>query len=497
MRPSLALPLALAVLLPTCAPAPAAAPATATGSAPATASATARPAYADVLIPDVPHVHQRPDFCGEACVEMALRKLGHPLDQDEVFARSGVNPALGRGAYTPELKTALESVGFDPGAVWFQVDEARADAELSTLFAAMYEDLRAGVPSIVCMHYGDGADSPEHFRLIVGYDAAADAVIYHEPAQEGAAYQRMPRSRFFALWPLKYKASTWTVIRFRLAPRDLSLATPAPATAGFSKAAYAQHVLALKEQTLPRLRGGFTVVVEPPFVVIGDGPAERVRASAARTVRWATEKLKQDYFTRDPERILDVWLFKDADSYDRHAPVVSGKVPDTPYGYYTAEHGALVMNIATGGGTLVHEIVHPFIEANFPDCPPWLNEGLGSLYEQSAEQDGHIKGLTNWRLAGLQAAIRKGRAPRFADLCAMDAQAFYDDDHVGTNYAAARYLLYYLQEQGLLQRFYREAYADRGIDPTGYRALVRVLGDPVMSAFQRRWESFVLGLSFP
>ena len=24
------------------------------------------------------------------------------------------------------------------------------------------------------------------------------------------------------------------------------------------------------------------------------------------------------------------------------------------------------MNISTGGGTLVHEIVHPFIEANFP-----------------------------------------------------------------------------------------------------------------------------------
>ena len=35
------------------------------------------------------------------------------------------------------------------------------------------------------------------------------------------------------------------------------------------------------------------------------------------------------------------------------------------------------MNISTGGGTLVHEIVHPFIEANFPACPPWLNEGLG------------------------------------------------------------------------------------------------------------------------
>jgi len=47
----------------------------------------------------------------------------------------------------------------------------------------------------------------------------------------------------------------------------------------------------------------------------------------------------------------------------------------------------------------VHEIVHPFMAANFPDCPAWFNEGLASLYEQSSERDGKIIGLTNWRLA--------------------------------------------------------------------------------------------------
>jgi hypothetical protein len=75
--------------------------------------------------------------------------------------------------------------------------------------------------------------------------------------------------------------------------------------------------------------------------------------------------------------------------------------PTTPYGYYSSTHKALVMNISTGGGTLVHEIVHPFIEANFPNCPAWLNEGLGSLYEQCGEVDGHIHGYTNWRLPGI------------------------------------------------------------------------------------------------
>ena len=32
---------------------------------------------------------------------------------------------------------------------------------------------------------------------------------------------------------------------------------------------------------------------------------------------------------------------------------------------------------------LVHEMVHPFMDADFPACPAWFNEGLASLYEQS------------------------------------------------------------------------------------------------------------------
>ena len=83
------------------------------------------------------------------------------------------------------------------------------------------------------------------------------------------------------------------------------------------------------------------------------------------------------------------------------------------------------MNIATGGGTLVHEIVHPFVAANFPQCPSWFNEGLASLYEQSGEEAGHIHGYTNWRLAGLQKAIRGKRLGTFRRLCDTTTSQFY------------------------------------------------------------------------
>ena len=66
------------------------------------------------------------------------------------------------------------------------------------------------------------------------------------------------------------------------------------------------------------------------------------------------------------------------------------------------------MNIGTGGGTLVHEVVHPFIAASFPAAPAWFNEGLASLYEAVREKDGQFWGLPNWRLDGLKRAIRAG-----------------------------------------------------------------------------------------
>ena len=251
------------------------------------------------------------------------------------------------------------------------------------------------------------------------------------------------------------------------------------------------HVTELKKR-LPS--NDFTIVVQPPFVVIGDETAAVVKQRTDDTVKWTIDKLKQDYFTEDPKEILDIWLFKDSDSYERHTLELFKQKPTTPFGYYSSEHKALIMNIGTGGGTLVHEIVHPFMEANFPACPPWFNEGMGSLYERVGEEDGHIWGYVNWRLPGLQKAIRAGNLTPFEKLLAMDPNTFYGD-RSGVNYAQSRYLCYYLQEKGLLVKFYKQFHARQKNDPNGFQTLKAVLGESDMNQFQRKWERFVLGLS--
>ena len=239
---------------------------------------------------------------------------------------------------------------------------------------------------------------------------------------------------------------------------------------------------------------GFTILAEPPFAVVGDGSPAQVRRHAATTIRWAVDHLEAAYFEAPPTQTVTIYLFETARSYEDNARALFGEGPDTPYGYYSPTHHALVMNISTGGGTLVHEIVHPYMAANFPRCPSWFDEGLASLYEQSAEREGRIVGLTNWRLEGLQDALSAGRVPSFRELC-ESGRGFYTRDP-GSNYAQARYLCYWLQEQGRLRRFYREFRARVELDPTGYDTLFRFVG-PDMAAFRAQWERFVLGLRFP
>ena len=149
------------------------------------------------------------------------------------------------------------------------------------------------------------------------------------------------------------------------------------------------------------------------------------------------------------------------------------------------------MNINTGGGTLVHELVHPFIAASFPTAPAWFNEGLASLYEAVREKNGQFWGMPNWRLAGLKRAIRADKLPSFEAMTGDSDARFYMSD---TGYAQARYLCLYLQEKGLLHRYYERFSKGAAADPSGYRTLVQVLGGPDMARFEAQWRAWALAL---
>lgn len=240
-----------------------------------------------------------------------------------------------------------------------------------------------------------------------------------------------------------------------------------------------------------RLRGqGFTVVVEPPFVVVGDEAPGTVRHHAAGILRWSIRLLEAEYFQARPNKLIEIWLFRNEQTFKKGAKKFFGDEPDTPYGYYSPDHDAMVMNIGPGAGTLVHEVVHPYVEANFPGAPAWFNEGLASLYERPTEKKGHIWGLPNWRLPSLKKQIAGGTLPELARLLATSRDEFYAAEFDA--YAYARYLLLYLQDHGKLTEFYQKFAADQA-DPTGRAALEAVLGEKLAS-FEPRWRRWAAAL---
>jgi hypothetical protein len=251
---------------------------------------------------------------------------------------------------------------------------------------------------------------------------------------------------------------------------------------------------ALKERRAAletRLAGqGFTVVIEPPFVVIGDEAPATVRHHATGILHWSIQLLEAEYFKARPDKLIEIWLFKNERTYRVGAKKFFGDTPDTPYGYYSPTRDAMVMNIGPGAGTLVHEVVHPYMEANFPSVPAWFNEGLASLYERPSEKNGHIVGLPNWRLPSLKKQIADKSLPELPRMLTTTTDEFYGAEFDA--YAYARYLLLYLQDQGKLTAFYERFVADKD-DPTGRAALEAVLGEK-LETFEPTWRAWVTAL---
>jgi hypothetical protein len=238
----------------------------------------------------------------------------------------------------------------------------------------------------------------------------------------------------------------------------------------------------------------FNYLVAPPYVIAGNGPPEKLRRYRDGTILAATRCLQKQFFKTPPAEPVLILLFESEGPYKRLAKKWFAD-NDVPYYGYFRHDNVMVMNVGTGTGTLVHELTHALIKPDFPTVPGWFNEGLASLYEQcSIAFDDTIKGHENWRLPGLQKALKAGKLRPLAELIAD--RKFYRPDLVGVNYAQARYLMFYLQEKKLLQPYYAGFRDTAKDDPTGLEALKAVIAPQSLEAFEKDWRDWVTGLEF-
>ncbi len=237
----------------------------------------------------------------------------------------------------------------------------------------------------------------------------------------------------------------------------------------------------------------FSIATFPPFVVAGNMHAQRLRRIAGGSVLRPAEAMWIAYFDERPDHVITILLFDGEKPYRAWARKLFDDRDVAYFGYYKPDRRTLVMNIATGGGTLVHELTHALIEYDFPDVPTWFNEGLASLHEQCRVEKRRIVGLTNWRLAGLQKAIRADDLRPLRDLVTKDD--FYGRLR-GVNYAQARYFVMYMQKKGVLDDFYGRFREDHEKDDAAVR-IVADLFDRDFETVEREFVAWVKTLRFP
>ncbi|HET9482563.1 MAG TPA: hypothetical protein VFO79_01290, partial [Xanthomonadales bacterium] len=110
----------------------------------------------------------------------------------------------------------------------------------------------------------------------------------------------------------------------------LVLALHAASAAAPSRAELATHAATLEKKLAGQ---GFHVLVEAPFVVIGDESKAKVK-SRASFVRWVVRLIEADYFSKQPDKIIEIWLFKNERTYRKGAKKFFDDEPNTPFGYY-------------------------------------------------------------------------------------------------------------------------------------------------------------------
>lgn len=244
-----------------------------------------------------------------------------------------------------------------------------------------------------------------------------------------------------------------------------------------------------------RLGDACAVIVREPFVLAGNLDAATLIEWYDNTLHPAARALHTAYFSTIPNRAVSVLLFADEASYSHYAGELFGDEQVSVYGYYKPDQRTLVLNAATGRGTLVHELTHALASFDFPDMPDWFNEGLASLHEQCRfRPDGsNLDGLPNWRLPGLQKAIRRGS---LRSLPALLMEPDFRGSQIGLNYAHARYLCMFMQECGVLTEFYRRLKSTRTQDPFGLHAVRAVFGNPTWEELDARFQQWVLTLEY-
>lgn len=243
-----------------------------------------------------------------------------------------------------------------------------------------------------------------------------------------------------------------------------------------------------------RLVATCRVLVRSPFVIGGDLPESELERIYREVVIPTARALSIDYFDRPPNEPVVLLMFSSEPVYRKHAARLDARDTAAYYGYYWRPERRIMLNLATGYGTLAHELTHALAHFDFPEMPEWFDEGLAALHEESDfSQDGlHLQGRPNWRGHFVAQSIRSGSLQPLGELLQSGGLR---PEHEAIDYAHARYFCLFLQQRGLLRAFYRKLRTASERDASGAETLLALLNADSLADVDRDFRAWVAAIA--
>jgi hypothetical protein len=227
-------------------------------------------------------------------------------------------------------------------------------------------------------------------------------------------------------------------------------------------------------ELLSRLPEGCRVIVRTPFVLAGDLSIEQLERLHSETILPVTEALWRSFFDRRPDLPVLIVALSTEENYRAAARRLDGYEPLAYSGYTQRAARRIVVNLATGEGTLAHELTHVLGLFDFPKMPEWFDEGLAALHEEAQFSEDNLRmiGLRNWRFELLADAHRRGNWPAMTSIIRTST---FRGEGESLHYAYVRCFCLFLQERGLLGHFYRKFRYGVDEDPSGLLTLCELM----------------------
>lgn len=150
------------------------------------------------------------------------------------------------------------------------------------------------------------------------------------------------------------------------------------------------------------------------------------------------------------------------------------------------------------GRVLLHEFTHALHHADQSAAaqahPPWVGEGLASLFESSRITPAGLEPNTDLRLLALHRAIRDKKTIPLDSLFKMGQKRFMEQTDLA--YAQSRYFMLYLHEKGRLRDWYKRYKQTFADDPTGQKAVEAILNNK-LSTIESEWLEWAAALKPP